>query len=129
MASRVMPLASRRDGDDYWTYLARRDTDQSDFSAPILIEELATEGQSIVDAFLTEDGLMLLYKVQNDSEPGDLAYSYRADTSAPFSAPQLIKGVNTPDDERDPWLSPDGQRLYFASDRDGELELYVAEME
>ena len=32
---------------------------------------------------------------------------------------------DTPD-ERDPWLSPDGNWLYFATDREGTLDIFVS---
>ena len=34
--------------------------------------------------------------------------------------------ANTSHDERDPWLSPDRKLLFFSSDRDGKLNIYVA---
>ena len=37
-----------------------------------------------------------------------------------------LDDLNTPGDERDPWLTPDGKTLYFTSDRDGALNIYTA---
>ena len=37
-----------------------------------------------------------------------------------------ITELATSSDERDAWLSPDGHRLYFSSNRSGNFDLYVA---
>jgi Tol biopolymer transport system component len=62
------------------------------------------------------------------SEPGDIRFSTRDDLGAHFSDPLPVTGLNTDADDRDPWLSADGKRLYFSSDRVGELDIYVAEL-
>jgi hypothetical protein len=50
----------------------------------------------------------------------------RRATSDPFKHFEPLDDLNTPRDERDPWLSPDGRELYFASDRSGHYDIYVA---
>jgi Tol biopolymer transport system component len=40
--------------------------------------------------------------------------------------PQALDDLNTPGDERDPWLTADGTTLYFTSDRGGALNIYPA---
>lgn len=42
------------------------------------------------------------------------------------AAPQAVVELNTDDDEEDPWMSPDGSILVFASDRAGSTDLYFA---
>jgi hypothetical protein len=128
LGARVMPMASRRDSEDYWTYLASRTNSDEPFTEPQLIEELAVAGRSVVDGFLREDGLLLLYSMSEAPEPGDIQFSQREDLSARFSTPTPVVGLNTEADDRDPWLSADGKRLYFSSDRDGELDIFVAEL-
>lgn len=122
----VMPLASRRDLGGYRTYLAIRSSPEEPFAEPTLIEELSVPGQSTVDGFLTEDGLMLLYSSAAEEDRGDLYYATRASDDEPFGPPTAIFDLNTVADERDPWLSPDGTTLYFATNREGTLDLYVA---
>jgi hypothetical protein len=57
----------------------------------------------------------------------DLFVAWRRSTSETFSgAQQPLDDLNTPGDERDPWLTPDGKTLYFTSDRDGFLSIYTA---
>lgn len=127
MGDTVMPLGSRRTDDTYFSYFATRETPSSPFSSPVLIEELTVSGLIVVDAQLSEDGLLLLFtSVAADDAPGDLYAAERASLGEPFGVPVLFSGVNSAEDDRDPWLSPDGQILYFSSDRDGDFEIYSA---
>lgn len=128
LEGRLMPLSSRRDSPAYWTYLAERTSVDQPFGAPRLIKELAVAGQSFVDAFLLEDGLTMLVTVVDEDGESDLHLATRASLSAPFSHFAPVEGVNTEAEERDPFLSADGQRLYFSSDREGELDLFVADI-
>ncbi len=128
MMGTTMPLGSRRSDEVYRTYLATRSTPQGPFSSPAAIAELEFDGLEIVDAFLSQDGLLLLYsRVDPSSENrSDIYFSYREAITDPFGPPQPLTGANTEQDDRDPWLSQDGQRLYFASDRSGNFDIYVA---
>lgn len=128
MGDTVMPLGSRRTDDTYFTYLATRPSRDAPFGTPVLIEELTGPGLIIVDAQLSEDGLLLLYtSVAEDDAPGDLYATMRPSLREPFGTPVLLEGVNSPEDDRDPWLSPDGSMLYFSSNRSGDSEIYSAE--
>lgn len=122
----VMPLGSRRSLEGYRTYLATRANRDALFGEPMLVDELVVDGQSFVDGFLTEDGLMLFYSSAASENEGDLYYATRASIDDPFDPPIAIFDLNTDDDERDPWLSPDGTTLYFATDREGSLDLFTA---
>ncbi len=121
----LMPLASRREQDTYLTYFAQRATLDDSFDAPRLATELVVDGANTVDAFLTNDGLTLLYSHSTD-ESGDLFVASRAGLSEEFSNERPLDSLNTTADDRDPWLSPDGSVLFFASDRDGALTIYQA---
>jgi hypothetical protein len=125
MNDTVMPLGSRRSLDGYRTYLAARANRDAPFGEPMLVEELTVAGQSTVDGFLTEDGLMLFFSSAASEGEGDLYYATRAVPDGAFGTPIPIE-LNTDADERDPWLSPDGQSFYFASDTSGNLDLYYS---
>jgi len=137
----VMPLASK----DaplavYQTFLAARASSGALFGEPVLLAELARPDLSTVDGFLTDDGLTLFYsrsplQLLTDAGPvvdggalptADLFVAWRRSVNDPFSLPQPLDDLNTPGDERDPWLTPDGSTLYFTSDRDGALNIYTA---
>src|SRR6185437_9926674 len=51
----------------------------------------------------------------------DLFVAFRRSTDEAFGFTETLSDLNTPADERDPWLSPDGSALYFTSDRGGVL--------
>lgn len=123
---RIMPMASRRAGNDYLTYFATRPSEEEAFTDVTLVAELTPTDALAADAFLTDDGLTILYARSVPEEPGDLYMATRTSLSEPFGQVLAIDSLNTEADERDPWLSPDGQTLYFASDRDGELAIYRA---
>jgi hypothetical protein len=129
MAGRVMPLGSRRGGEDYYqTFLATRASSSEPFGVPVELSDIQAAGMNNVDAFLTEDGLALYFNRTPGAgeDTGDLFVAERASPSAPFGAAVPLDSVNTSYDERDPWLSPDGRTLYFSSDRDGTLSIYRA---
>jgi hypothetical protein len=122
-AERRMPLGSRRDNDYYLTYIAERGGPDEAFSPPVLLSELVVDGASTADAFLLADGTGLLL-VHSVDERGDVYFAARQGDN--FAATQPLDSLNTEFDERDPWLSPDGQTLFFASDRGGSLQIYQA---
>jgi len=149
----VMPMASTKatainpaSGGNYQTYLATRANPDASFGAPVAIPELAYVDRSTVDGFLTDDGLTMFFSSAPLAEPADAAVSvsdggrtadggvansdlfvaWRHSTSERFSVPQALTDLNTPADERDPWLTPDGTTLYFTSDRSGVLSIYTA---
>ncbi len=127
MGGTVMPLGSRRIDDTYWTYLATRPTPDAPFSTPVLLDELTAPDVIFVDAQLSEDGLLIVFTtVEEDNAPADLYAASRASLDERFGAPVLMQGVNSAQEDRDPWLSPDGNTLYFSSDRSGDYEIYRA---
>jgi hypothetical protein len=128
---RTMPMSSERKSTSrYQSYLAVRASPTAAFAAPLPIPELAFPDRSTVDAFLTDDGLTLLYSSGHINgtitEPADLYVAVRSSTSEPFSASAPLSELNTAAEERDPWLSPDGTTLFFVSNRDGILNIYQA---
>jgi len=136
----VMPLSSKQGSSAvYQTYLATRASTGAPFGPPVLISELAFPDKSTVDGFLTDDGLTLFYSSALLQAPADgaapadggvptadLFVAWRRSLDEMFSMVQPLDDLNTPGDERDPWLTPDGKTLYFTSDRDGSLNIYTA---
>ena len=123
--NRVMPLSSDRDDvdDDYRIYLAVRPNDGGTFGMPLALPELDL-GKRVVDGFLSEDLLTLFFSSGVEEDDGDLFVCERASESEAFGAPVPLDALNSPADERDPWLSPDGQRFFFTSNRSGDHEIF-----
>ncbi len=153
MAS-TKPAPQNPGAGNYQTYLAARATAGAPFGAPVAVPELAYADRSTVDGFLTDDGLTLFFSSAPVTAPADagasaadggrgadagrtdagaatsdLFVAWRRSTGEPFSVTQPLDDLNTPADERDPWLSPDGTALYFTSDRGGVLNIYTARVQ
>lgn len=125
----VMPSASERDSPNlYRTFLAARSDATAPFGAPHAIPELTFADRSTVDAFLSDDGLTMFFcSAPPPNGPGDLYVAWRRSLSEPFAVSVPLDDLNTPGDDRDPWLSPDGTLLFFSSDRGGIfLSIYAA---
>ncbi len=109
----VMPFASRRNG-EYETFFAIRPALDEPFTvitqAPLAT--IQTSDRRIEDAFLSEDGLELWF-----AHAGDLYFTTRSSVDDIFREAVAVDSINTDATEIDPWLSPDGQTLYFVSDR------------
>ncbi len=82
------------------------------------------------DPSLSPDELVIVFSSRrNGSSTDELWYAARTGKTAAFGTPALVPGVNSGgNQEVDPALSADGCRLYFASDRGGNFELFVAAM-
>jgi Tol biopolymer transport system component len=99
------------------------------FGIPQPLGELLSNAGD-ADPSLSSDELVLLFTSRRPGGAGigDLWYATRASSAAPFGAPVRVPSVNTIADDGDPSLSADGCRLYFASLRTGDWELFVAEV-
>jgi hypothetical protein len=125
----VMPLASDRDTRGYYQiYFATRSAPSAAFAAPQPLEELAAPAASTVDGFLSDDGLRLFFVRGPAVGPADLFVATRRTSSSQFADAVALDELNTPSDERDPFLSADGQTFYFSSDRSGQYEIYVTRL-
>ena len=86
----VMPMSSERATPNaYQTYLASRATTGSPFAAPVAIPELnyLYAGRSIVDGFLTDDGLTMFFSSAPVAEAADAATSVDGGKVADAGAP------------------------------------------
>lgn len=135
----VMPLSSKTTtAAVYQTFFATRMSAGAAFDSPTLVAELAYPDRSTVDGFLSDDGLTLFFSSAPLVSPADAAppdggtptadlyVAFRRSVDAKFEVTQPLDDLNTPGDERDPFLTPDGKTLYFTSDRDGALNIYTA---
>jgi hypothetical protein len=101
-------------------FRATRGSTGDDFGPPRLISELSSpsdEGGLTVSS----DGLEAILTSNRPGGPGgrDLYIATRANQSAPFSSPQPLEALDSPENEIDPAFSPDGGELYFVSNRGG----------
>ena len=106
-------------------FSATRPSPSGTFSTPVQRSDVSTIGFDGA-SFISEDGLTLVITSDGTGSFG-LYISTRPNRGASFSTPSLLANVNSGNSEEAPWLSPDGLRLYFASDRSGGGDLFVAE--
>lgn len=86
---------------------------------------ISTTGGTDTAPFLTPDCLTLYWAKDNGGQ-FDIFVATRPTMADPWTVVGAVPIVSTAGREEDPWLSPDGRRLYLASSVDTELDLYVA---
>lgn len=123
-------FASSRDLDsssDYDLWLGSRPTPASPFGDVRRVTEVATRYVER-GPFLTANGARLWFSSNRPSSPGggrlDLYVAPRGGLS--FGEPVAERGLNTPDHEDLPVLSPDELTIFFSSDRRGSMDLWMA---
>jgi hypothetical protein len=128
----VMPLTSRRGGQaSFQTYLASRTAADAPFDSILPLTSLWQDGASMLEAFMSEDGLLIFFSREAAAGAADIFMAWRRSPQRDFGDVVPLAQVNTADDERDPWLSPDGQRFFFASNRRRAtaLDIYATSVE
>ena len=94
-------------------------------AAGVLVPLVLPNLIGIVLAALCVGGTFMVVTMAGLQEARSVAGSNaRADASGAFLAPEPAPFVNTAAEERDPWLSADGSRLFFASDREGSIDIF-----
>jgi len=87
-------------------------------------------GLCVAAFFCTSGGCGNVSRDAPDARDTDASAPQRCDLSKPFASIQPVPGLNTPDDEEGPTLSPDELTVYFASNRNApgsaNFDLYVA---
>jgi Tol biopolymer transport system component len=106
-------------------YTAFRTSRTARFSPPVRMAELSSGNQDGAP-FITADGLTIYFTSNRAGGKGgvDLWTARRPSRTVPFSPPVPLTAVNSPEQDDDPSISPDGRELFFASNRsDGKAYL------
>jgi hypothetical protein len=101
---------------DYDLFVAVRDAEDEPFATPARLAPFATEAQE-TDAFPFAEGSALVFTRDQD------LVEARASESG-FEGFDLLAELNSDADDRDAWLSADGTRVVFSSNRSGSYRLY-----
>ena len=119
----VMYLTSTRGG-SLDMYRTTRSSRTAPWDMPMLVGELQAPGTETEPTLTPGE----TYMIFSGDGPGirDLYVTSRASATDPWDTPSPIVELNTGSSEEDPWLSPDGRTLVFASTRNGAYELYLA---
>jgi Tol biopolymer transport system component len=113
-------------GMDRELFETTRSTEQTAWNPPVAIAELNTPYQDL-SPFLA--GELELYFTSDRPGGNGQRGIYRAnrpDVGSPFATPTLVDELDSADNDDDVWLSPDGRRIVFSSDRSGNVEIYQA---
>jgi hypothetical protein len=130
----LMPLSSKRHGQGvfYQIYLSERPSVEAAWGEPsqALLAAVNSADFQSADGFVASSGLELYFS-STRAGSSDLYVARRTSIQSAFGAPEALADLNTEWEERMPWLSPDGQALYFASNKPTpqfqQYELYVAQ--
>ena len=104
----------------------------SDWSTPVNLGPVVNSAGNDIEVAISKDGLSLYIASTRPGGSGnfDIWVSQRGGVDDPWGAPQnLGPAINTAGREQAPFLSEDGHRLYFYSDRAGGLggtDVYVS---
>jgi Tol biopolymer transport system component len=109
----------------YDLFESARGSPSERWSAPRRIEELSAAGANDESAFISGDGLTVWFNSDRDGEH-DVFVARRPSVDDPFDAPAPVDELNSDRSDTDPWVSPDGRWIVFASNRDGASQLYQA---
>jgi OOP family OmpA-OmpF porin len=113
-------------------FRASRSSASSAFSAPSEIAELSVEDQDADSPVVSADQRSIYFSSSRPGTQGasDIWTARRSTRADGFGPPEPVAELNTLDKDWPLWLSPDGCRLYLASDRAGGAggyDIYVAE--
>ena len=95
------------------------------FTAPVVIAELSATGAADDDVTLTADRRLVLLNSTRDGDE-DIFFSSRADIDSPWPTPEPVVELNSLASESTTAISADGLAVLFASERDGDSNLFLA---
>ncbi|MBX3206908.1 MAG: PD40 domain-containing protein [Labilithrix sp.] len=97
------------------------------YGQAVAVSEL-TSSKSEAGVAFSADGLTIYFGSERDGGKGDsdIWTARRSTVTAAFGAASPVAELNTASGEYPGWLSADGCRLYFASDRQGGGDIFVA---
>ena len=101
----------------------------STWTSPIQVPGVSVNSADDDEPVVTPDGLTMYFASARNSAQMDIFVAKRATTSQAFGTPVPVAELNTTFDDRPSWISADGCRLVFFSNRtggSGGFDLYVA---
>jgi len=123
-ADGTLYFASDGAGDIYRAML--RD---GEYSRPVRLGGAVNTEVTECCPFVSSDGALLLFARSTPGHGADLFASFRTPTGAWTPAVNLGRDVNTDAHDLCPIVSPDGEYLFFLSERDGRSGAYWVSME
>jgi Tol biopolymer transport system component len=117
---RTAVIGSDRPSGDNDFYLASRGAPSAAFDTPVRLENVSTSGAADGGPSLPADGLTMYFHSDRAGSHGsyDIFTSTRSSTAASFGPPSLVARINDGGLQEFPFVTGDGSRLYFSSDKD-----------
>lgn len=123
-------LVLYRSSGDRDVYESTRVAVDQPWSSPATLSTISTpDGDRSPCLYGSE--LEIVFSSDRDSgtfDVQDLFWATRPALGDEFGSALPLTTVNSPADDDDPWVSPDGRVLYFSSDRGGDTEIYEARL-
>lgn len=128
----VMFFASSRPGGlgDYDLWFATRADGGAAFGSPVAVSVLNADGFD-ADPSVSADRLTIYFSSVRPEGTGgrDLWTAIRTSPTISFGTPSELALLSSGGDDYDPAISADGLELFFATDRDGQRDIWVARRE
>jgi Tol biopolymer transport system component len=121
-------IASTRDGGTQALYFAKGDGSGLNGAwtdvQPLMVLD---NGGSATNPSISRDQQMIVFDSTRTGsmKQANIWSASRTGPSTGFDIPTPVEGANTDSNDREPWITPTGERLYFSSDRSGSPGLYV----
>lgn len=94
-----------------------RATKTAAFGAPVMNQQLSANNEQEDNITLTRNQLVAYFSTPRQTGHFEIWFSTRPSATAAFAAPQRLTGISTTSSEGDPWVTPNGEAIYFDSDR------------
>jgi Tol biopolymer transport system component len=107
-------------------FLSTRSTTTGVWSAPQHSAVLSSSEQE-TSPWIDASARVVYLSSRRHGNPLDIWISTRSSVGAAFATPVALPSLNTSDSDADPWLSPDLRTIYFASNRNGDYDIFVAQ--
>jgi Tol biopolymer transport system component len=108
---------------DIW--ISKRSSRSAAWGAPANVSELNSAAQE-TSPVMTPDGLRIVMTSARVSGGPDVFTGVRASASEPWMPIVEQTALNTAGHEGSPFLTADGLTVYFDTDRDGTLDIYMS---
>lgn len=111
-------------------YVATRLAVNDPWGTPVVVEEVSSR-QSDSSTFVSADLRTMYFDSTRAGTLGRRGFwiARRSEATLEWDTPVAITmEIDSAADDGDPWVSPDGARIYWSSDRNGAFQLYVADL-
>jgi hypothetical protein len=123
----VLAYAQRIDGTGTSDLAIARRSSAAGAWMPTLLGSAVSTQDDDLNPHLSKDGLELWFSTPTQNANLEIFMSKRTDLNLPFPVARRILELSSTSDDTDPWASPDGRTVFFASRRvNGVSQIFMA---